>query len=128
MRNQERLGFHVDFGLNINSLQWVMRINIFINHVCAHYDGENRLFKIHLHGIFNSGLPFSAVAFGKTSSVLAFIRKLFPYKQFYWFQDFVGWALKQQMKRFSLRVSGEEKMQLQFKQGMVLKWPMEVGA
>lgn len=52
--------FHVDFGLNINRLQWVMRINIFINHVCAHYDGENRPFKVHLHELFNSNLPFSA--------------------------------------------------------------------
>lgn len=63
MRHQERLGFHVDFGLNINSLQWVMRINIFINHVCAHYDGENRQCKIHLQGLFNSSLPFSACNF-----------------------------------------------------------------
>lgn len=44
MGEEPRRGWalHVDFGLNINSLQWVMRINIFINHVCAHYGGENR--------------------------------------------------------------------------------------
>lgn len=63
MRNQERLGFHVAFGLNINLLQWVMRINIVINHVCAHYSGENRLFKLHLQERFDSNLLFSARSF-----------------------------------------------------------------
>lgn len=63
MRNPESLRFHVDFGLNINSLQWVMRINIFINHVCAHYYGENRPFKLHLYEHFDSSLPFPAHGF-----------------------------------------------------------------
>lgn len=63
MRNQERLGLHIDFGLNINLLQWVASINIFINHVCAHYYGENRLLELRLHEHFNTNLPFSARSF-----------------------------------------------------------------
>lgn len=57
MRKQEMLGFHVDFGLNINLLQRVMRINIFINHVCAHYHGENRLFELWLPEHFDAKPP-----------------------------------------------------------------------
>lgn len=37
------MGFHMGFGLNISSLRQVTGINIFINHVCAHNDAENRL-------------------------------------------------------------------------------------
>lgn len=63
MRNQETLGFHGAFGLNINLLQWVTRINIVINHVWAHYYSENRPFKLHLHQHFDSNPPSSAHRF-----------------------------------------------------------------
>ena len=50
-------------GLNINLLQRATRINIFINHVCAHYYGENGVLELRLQEHFNASLPFSARSF-----------------------------------------------------------------
>lgn len=95
VRNQESLGLHVDFGLNINSLQRVMRINIFINHVCAHYEGENRPFKIHLHELFNSSLPFSARGFWWNIIFCAcFLQETFPPQTVLLVSTFYWWGFE----------------------------------
>lgn len=113
MRNQEMLGFCVDFGLNINWLPWVTRINIFINHVCAHYRDENRLI-LGCKSVLTLSSHFLLIAFYKPSFLrFRSLENFFPQaallvSTFYWF----GFQ-NHQLKIFSMRMKGQEKMHLQ---------------
>lgn len=77
---------------------------------------------------------FLPVALGEAPSfVLPFFRKLFPHKQFYWFQRFVGWALKAPDEKVYLEGEwrGENAAPVETREGngvVVFKWPIEVGA